>query len=351
MSGQIDGPAVVRTTRGLGTLKILLSSHFFAPSIGGLETASALLADAFVAQGNEVRVVTMSAASASDREHSFRVIRRPSIVGLLQELRWCEIYVHNHISLRSAWPLAVVRRPWVIIHQTYIDGSGKGLVKRWISRRADIQVALSNRMAQEFDGAVVIHNPYDDKLFRMLPGVPRTRELIFVGRLVSEKGVSLLLRGVRMLVDRKVSLTLTVVGDGPERGKLEGIARELGVADKVVFAGIKRGTELVELLNKHKVMVVPSQGQETFGIVALEGLACGCTVVVADRGGLPEAVGSAGLVFEGDAPESLADCVERALTSLELIKGLRKDAPGHLGRHYPKVIAEQYLKLFRGLVK
>lgn len=332
-------------------MKILLSSHFFAPSIGGLETASALMAESWAARGHEVRVVTMSAAGAGREEYAFRVIRRPSAIALLRELRWSDVYVHNHMSLISAWPLAFVRRPWMIVHQTYFGGGVKGLLKRWISKAADVQVALSQRMASAMGGVAVIPNPYDDKLFRMLPGVARTRELIFVGRLVSDKGVALLLRSVRLLVDRKIPSALTIVGDGPDRAGLEALAAELGIADQVAFVGIQRGTQLVESLNRHSVMVVPSRWQEPFGIVALEGLACGCTVVVADRGGLPEAVGPAGVVFQGDDPESLADAIERALSCPDLAERLHAEALPHLARHRPDAIAQRYLALLCGAVE
>jgi glycogen(starch) synthase len=238
----------------------------------------------------------------------------------------------------------------VIIHQAYFGGGFKGLVKRWVSGRADIQVAVSHRMTHEFSQASVIPNPYDDKLFRTLPDGARTKELIFVGRLVSAKGVSLLLKSVRILIDRRVLATLTIAGDGPERGALETEARELGLSDAVTFAGFRLGTELVELLNEHKVMVVPSRWQEPFGIVALEGLASGCAVVVADRGGLPEAVGSVGLVFEGDDPALLADVIERALTSVEDTDRRQSDISRHLARHHPKAIAAQYLELFKSVV-
>jgi glycogen(starch) synthase len=48
----------------------------------------------------------------------FRVVRQPGPGVLLRWVRWCEVYFHNSVSLRAAWPLLLVRRPWVVVHHT-----------------------------------------------------------------------------------------------------------------------------------------------------------------------------------------------------------------------------------------
>src|ERR1035437_4592899 len=70
-------------------LKILLGSHFYFPSTGGIETVTDLLAREFVCLGHDVRVVTMS---EGDLSQVFPVIRRPSLVELFRQVQWCDVF-------------------------------------------------------------------------------------------------------------------------------------------------------------------------------------------------------------------------------------------------------------------
>src|SRR5689334_13350053 len=71
---------------------------------------------------------------------------------------------------------------------------------------------------------------------------------------------------------------------------------------QVELTGIKSGSDLARYLARHRVMAVPSRCEEGFGIVALEGIACGCVVVGTNLGGLPEAIGPVGIVVpNGDS--------------------------------------------------
>jgi glycosyltransferase involved in cell wall biosynthesis len=234
-----------------------------------------------------------------------------------------------------------IRRPWIVAHQTWIartDGR-VSLVDRLklCAIRSAANVAISRAIAAKLPvPARVIPNPYRADLFRQTSNGPREREIIFVGRLVSDKGADLLLEALKEL-----KLGATIVGDGPERAALEAQARRLGVEAR--FVGARQGEELAALLNQHRLLVVPSRWEEPFGIVALEGMACGCVPVVANAGGLPDAVGDAGVVFERGA---LADCIRQLLNDETRVAGLRARAADHLERHLPSVIAAQYLGVF-----
>ena len=100
-------------------MKILLTSLLFAPSIGGIETVSMLLAREFAAAGHSVKVATMTPGD-SGASDGFEVLRKPSFAQLAQAARWCDVYFQNTISLPLATPLLIVRRPWFICHQTWI---------------------------------------------------------------------------------------------------------------------------------------------------------------------------------------------------------------------------------------
>jgi glycosyltransferase involved in cell wall biosynthesis len=188
----------------------------------------------------------------------------------------------------------------------------------------------------------VIPNPYDEGTFRRIPGIRRDRDLVFVGRLIPEKGADLLLEAAAALLPR--SLTVTIVGDGPMRAELEARAKNLGIQEMVCFSGAKQGGELARILNRHRIQVVPSRWQEPFGIVTLEGIACGCAVVGSDGGGLPDAIGPCGVTFRNDNASELARALGELLDDDAKRQELGAAAAAHLARHHPRVIAESYLE-------
>jgi len=88
-------------------------------------------------------------------------------------------------------------------------------------------------------------------------------------------------------VQKEVSAKLILVGDGPDRSECERLCRELKLCDKVKFLGKQDG--LVEILNSSDVFLIPSQS-ESFGLAALEAMACGLPVISSSVGGLPELI-------------------------------------------------------------
>ncbi len=86
------------------TMRILLSSHFFHPSVGGIEQVSLVLATEFERAGHPVKVVTATPES-DGKKFPFEVVRRPSPSRLLELVRWSNIVFHNNISLRTFWPI------------------------------------------------------------------------------------------------------------------------------------------------------------------------------------------------------------------------------------------------------
>lgn len=330
-------------------MNILFCSFPFRPSIGGIETVSALLAEHFARQDHNVVLVTQTASGkgvASLFASPFRVVRRPSNAHLIELVRWADVVFHNNISLRFAWPLLAVRRPWVVAHHTWIPRRGLvGRAKRWLLRYAS-NIAVSRSIANDLPvPCTVVPNPYADELFKSLTGLSRNAELLFVGRLVSDKGVDILIDALARLAQRGRRVRLTVIGDGPEATALKEQAARLGVVAQIEFVGRQTGKALVSAFNMHQVLVVPSTWEEPFGVVALEAMACGCVPLVARSGGLPEAVGAAGRVVPRGDPEALARAIEELLGNPAALAAYRAQAPGHLARHERERIAHDYLEV------
>ncbi len=330
-------------------LKILLTSYFFHPSIGGIETVSRRLAEDFTALGHTVKVVTLS-ESPNPGEYGYEVVRRPSPGRLLSLARWCDVYFQNNISLNLAWPLLIVRRPWVVAHHTYIARTDLKLsrvdrFKLWLLRFAH-NISISGPIAATVPvPSTIIGNPYDDQLFRVMPSATRTRELIFVGRLVSDKGLDLLLEALVALRGDGLRPGLTVVGQGPELEALQAFTRANELEGQVEFLGYKTGRDLVELLNRHLILVAPSRWAEPFGLVAIEGIACGCVIVGSEGGGLKEAIGPCGVTFPNNSAAGLREALKSLLTDPKHLEGLRSGAGSHLARFRRATAAQSYLEV------
>ena len=124
----------------------------------------------------------------------------------------------------------------------------------------------------------------------------------FVGRLVTSKGLRVLLEACRILIEQKVVFRLIVIGDGPERNSLETTAHEWNLLSHVQFLGRMENPRIIEALEKSDVVISPSLAGEVFGMVVAENMQRGIPVLASDLGAFAEVVGEAGFMFRtGDA--------------------------------------------------
>jgi glycosyltransferase involved in cell wall biosynthesis len=141
---------------------------------------------------------------------------------------------------------------------------------------------------------------------------PARRGILFAGALTRGKGVDVLLEAATHLQPRA---SLTLVGDGPQRGELERETRRLGLTERVRFVGSVSHRELGRHLAEAECVVVPSRSPETFGLVGLEALARGTPVVASAVGGTSEWLRHEenGLAVPSGDPVALAGAIERLL--------------------------------------
>jgi glycogen synthase len=326
--------------------KVLLVTIPFLPRIGGVESIVRSLADELSARGHKVTVMTEEPTLGPER-FAFRVIRRPRAVQVWREFTSTDAIIQFGDGIRLGWPLLLKRFPVLISRQGWemnvaIEPLLRRRLRSKIARRS-VNVCCSRALAQSLGApSQVIGNPFNDKIFGD-SRLPRDRDLIFVGRLIPEKGADLLLESLARLRERQIRPSTTIVGDGPQRQELQRQALTSGLREQVRFAGFVTGEALARLLNRHRVIVVPSRWEEPFGIVVLEGLACGCMVVASDGGGLPDAVGLCGRLFERGSAETMA---ARILEALDQAPEQDRDAYElHLRRFTPAAVIDQYLAL------
>ena len=325
-------------------MRILFTSHKFHPVIGGIEVNSEILASYFSKNGHEVRLVTQTTHNKVDL-YDFEVYRKPSILKLFELYKWADIVYQNNIELRVLWPNLAFRRPFVVSLHTWLrnrDGKRRltDLLKIFILLYAKKVIAVSSAIQKDsFKDSIVIGNPYRDKLFRKLDFVERKQSIAYLGRFVSDKGVELLIKSYARLGVRGEALTL--IGSGPNEKMYKQLANELGVKLNITNSLI--GDDLVAELNKHKILVIPSLWEEPFGNVALEGMACGCLILASDGGGLPDAVGKAGVLFSRGSIEDLTRKLKNLYVESNTDTELEFNIKRHLENHSQKIVCGKYL--------
>ena len=353
-------------------MKILLYTHYFAPGVGGVETYTRLLAEGLTKEGSrdhleeiEVTVVTQTPAKPNyDSQFPFRVVRQPGWFDLLHLFRDTNVVQIAGPSLLPMFLALILGKPFVIEQHGYQAACPNGLLlfertkevcpghymalryhkclscnqkllgwrkslklllltfpRRLLCRQAAMNVAITHHVAMRLElprSSVVYHGSPDPLMFpSTAPAVldKHAKPLLFayVGRLVSEKGLSVLIQAARQLRDQGHDFHLKLIGDGPERESLEAAVTAFGLRRHVMFTGFMTGGRLEEVLNDAIAVVIPSIWEETAGLAAIEQMFRARLVIVSDIGGLGEVVGNAGLKsVPGDA-KTLANCMKQVI--------------------------------------
>ncbi len=371
-------------------MKVLLYSPVFWPSLGGVEAITEVLGEELVRAGIDLRVVTETPAP-EPREFPFPVIRQPSILQRMELAQWADI-IHSNSASVAMWPYAeLAGRPFIWTHNGYqaacIDGLGwEQNVPAPITPRASFRhhwklrgpsaaliggfklifrryVALHgvalNIPATKWVGkrlslprSLQVYTPYPTKRFGgAAPGIAPDATYLFVGRLVSEKGVDVMLEAFKQVVEKpgRENDRLLIVGDGPVRSDLEAFVRENGLGERVTFTGSLRGEELRAAMSRAEIAIVPSTWEEPMGGVTLELLATGRALIVSRRGGHSEVAGEAALVFEnGDAP-ALAACMAELAGDDALRARLRAAAPARLSEFAEDKLTARTIAVYKAV--
>lgn len=343
-------------------MHILVYTHFFEPVIGGVEKFVLLLAGGLAERGYRVTVVTPTpAGSFDDSTLSYEVVRRPGLFTLARLIREADVVQLAGPALTALTLALLARRPVVIEHHGYHAICPNGLllhestktacpghfmakhygeclrcnmvnvsmlaglrmlvftvVRRWLCKRADSNVAITEHVAKRLvlprSCTIRYGLPSVTSSLSPLNSTRSTRPVFaYVGRLVSEKGLSLLVEAAAQLQGEGHTFLLRFIGDGPLRRGLEVQVRERGVEGVIEFAGFLRGEAFTTALEQVTAVVMPSIWEETAGLAAIEHMQIGRLVVAADIGGLGEVVGDAGLKFPPGDVSALVDRLRQVI--------------------------------------
>jgi len=247
--------------------------------------------------------------------------------------------------------------------QRYISG-----VEWWLIYESWKVIVCSEAMRGEIrnifqtpqDKIKVINNGIDIKGIKIAKEIPRTnyvspdeKIVLFVGRLVPEKGVQVLIEALPKVLAFEPKTKLLIAGKGPYENNLKELARAKGLENNVKFLGFINDYERDVLYRYADAIVFPSL-YEPFGIVALEGMVSGSPVIVADTGGLSEIVQHEvnGLKCIPGNVDSLSEQIMRTFTDGQLVSRLVKRAQADVADKYSwDGIAKRTLNLYEEIIE
>lgn len=298
-----------------------------------------------------------------------------------QNLRYDLIHSHYWLSGRVAEAL---RDEWdvPIVHMFHTLGHMKNRVAHDSDQKeAPVRVEAESRLVESVDCIVaatpaeraqlmwlyhadmrkikVVPPGVDTARFHPLPpedarreiGMPEHQNMVlFVGRIEPLKGIDTLIRAVAQLCREDSDMCVVVIGgdeevsESQEMVRLMELREELGVNDLVTFLGARDQNRLQYYYSAAQVLVMPSD-YESFGMVALEAMACGTPVIAFARGAAPEIIidGETGFLVED------VDGMAKAVGKVEHIDPAR--CRRHVLEHFsPPVMAERYLAVYRRIL-
>ena len=172
-----------------------------------------------------------------------------------------------------------------------------------------------------------------------------------VGRLSPEKGHKFLLQAAQQLKAKFAEIAVLFVGTGPEQGLLESLTRELGLTDRVFFAGYR--DTMPDVYASIDILAMPSL-KEGFPLVLLEAMAAALPVVATNVGDVRKIVvpGESGLLVEPRNPEALCDALGRLIADGGLRRRLAVSAHRHVAEHFSAAsMAQKYLDVYAGALR
>ena len=256
--------------------------------------------------------------------------------------------IHAHAALPCGHAASRLSRdlgvPWVVtVHglDAYYTQQVQGMAGGWCERMARFVygsaarvIGISSKVRDQVAATVsapartkVIYNGVDCQKFHPPSSDPEQNLVLSVGNLIPIKGHDLLLRALAAVQRQFPRLLCEIIGDGPERGHLQRLARELGIAEKVRFLGRQSRYQVAEAMRRCTVFALPSR-YEGLGCVYLEAMATGKPVIACRGQGIAEIIhhNCNGWLIDPDNPEELTNALSSLLADPPLRQRLGNNA-------------------------
>ena len=203
----------------------------------------------------------------------------------------------------------------------------------------------------------MVHLPYgiDASVFTPAEGMKAGGEELtigYLGRLVPEKGVDLLVRACATL---PANVRLRIAGRGPMRDALGSLAVQAGIGERVRITDAVPYADVPAFLRGLDILALPSRPStiwmEQFGRVLIEAMACGVPVIVSHTSSLPEVVGQAGLMIDPYQPDELYRALREILRDPVLLASLIREGKTQASGFSWSTTADRTCSLFSSLAK
>lgn len=330
-------------------MRIVIVSLTYLPAIGGLERVMSGLALKW-SEDHEIIVFTKNKSSTNDLLYPYKIVRDFSLYTLYKAVKNADVYVEANISLYTALVGLLQNRKWWVIHHLLYRTQGIISYLKLSLTFFSKNIAVSSFVANELWGKSKVFYNFVDPSFRKLSKNRNENTLLYLGRLVSDKGLDVLLKAINQIKSNGKIFNLTIIGKGPDENLLYEHALQLNILPQINFLGILEGEQLINVLNEHKVMVIPSKWEEPFGLVALEALACGCRVVYSNTGGLPEAAGEFSIGYNKNSVDELCNSIMRAFEK-PITESEQEAIEAHLMLFKIENVSKQYLNEFQNKLR
>jgi len=365
-------------------MRILMHCIYFPPEVGGLESHVYHLCRALAKLGHQVGIVTSASKPGLPSHEVMEGVeiwrtwfpsRSPlgwlahSVGSIPRSVRAAGgADVLHAQAFASIPPLqvarGVTRSPLVATFHTshFLVRAERPLwqpVLRSLVRAPDHVLAASREIAGVAErlapGTAVeaLTNGVDTDMFRRVaPSLPKGtgKRIMVPRRLFRKNGVDVMVQALPRLLEKHPDVEVVVVGDGPERARLEALAGSLGVGGAIRFLGARANQEMPGLLSSADLVVIPSRMEAT-SVAALEAMACEVPVAASDVGGLPEIVDAeVGGLAAPDDPAALARTVGDLLGSPDLRRRGEVARRRVIAHWSNRRLAERHLEIYRELV-
>ena len=354
-------------------MRIAIFSDTFPPQVNGVASVVRDSANMLASLGHEIAVFTVGDKNRKETTSTgavFDVVNLPSLsvpkfiyrgdhfafalppgIGTLRALKkFKPDIIHTHTPFTAGWGAVLGKKlcgiPLVGTHHTFYDDYlrhvridyawGKKFSWQYTVayyNRADVVTSPSRALGDSlrYYGLArpleIMPNPVNVEFFVPAASVAEKkklkqrfgagkRSLVYMGRVSYEKDIDQTLRAFSAAARHLPDITLMIVGDGPERKKLESLAKKLGVEKKITFTGMLHREDLRDALRANDIFVTASRS-ENMPVSVIEAMACGLPVASVKAKGIPEIVdhGKNGLLVEPDRPEELGMAIVRLFSS------------------------------------
>lgn len=357
-------------------MKILINTGLYPPEIGGPATYAVLVENALKERGHDVyilpfRDVRIYPSVIRHFLYFLKTIRLLRLVDIVLAQDTVSVGLPSVMACKLMNKRVVIRVPGDFAWEQGVQrfGVSEGVddfqktkygfrvellrsIQKWVVRNADFVITPSDyflglvrgwgvkaSQSQRIYNGVSIPDAIVSKVFER-------PTIVSAGRLVPWKGFDILIDVVR-----DVPADLIIVGEGEDRTRLEGLALQKGIKDKVQFMGALPRSELLSYVSGSSIFVLPSSF-ESFSFQLVEAMMLGCTVVALNAGNLNEIIktGENGILVDKTEIKNLPILLKRVLNDINLSNRLGEKAKGDSQKFSIGITVSELLNVFKSLV-